>query len=68
MVVGKKEEEVVTNVASDTQTIAADTVQFINQLPWYYLVLLIFMAGWAIPSPVVMAKGFVEILRVLWPF
>lgn len=62
--VGKKEEVVETNVGNES--VAADTINYVNELPWYYLVLLVFMAGWAIPSPMEMFRGMVNMIRLLF--
>ena len=60
IVAGDKDQEL--NVGSDT--INAETINHITELPWYYIVLLCILAGWAIPSPMEMFRGLINGIRL----
>jgi len=58
--VGDKNQEL--NIGSESQQ--AKTINNITELPWYYLVLLCVLAGWAIPSPMEMFRGLINGIRL----
>ena len=65
--VGKQE-----NIGDNAQITEADTsnkvqgTQIINeQVPFWLIVILVLLAGWAIPSPQEMARGIINFTRML---
>ena len=59
IVAGDKKEEVNAQVGDSME---AEAITNINQIPFHYLLLFMLMSGWAIPSPGEMWRGFVRIL------
>ena len=49
-------------IVSETQT--AKTINNVTELPWYYIVLIALLAGWAIPSPMECFRGLINVIRL----
>lgn len=46
----------------------ATTINNVQDLPIWYILLFTLMAGWAIPSPGVMGNGLITFMRALLPW
>lgn len=71
IVAGDKEEKVETNVGDSSTTLTtqkADTINNVQDIPLMYILLFTLMAGWAIPDPATMGRGFLMMIRALLPF
>ena len=70
VVTGEKEESYGIMDKSESQTYqAADTIQNIQQrIGWPTLLLIVLLAGWAIPDPMTMGRGILAFLRILIPW
>lgn len=68
VVTGEKEESYgVTDKSQTTTTQKAETIENVyHKLPWWQWVLILLMAGWAIPTPWDMFKGMVNAVRLIF--
>lgn len=70
VVTGEKEEQYGIIDKSESQSYqSASTIQNIEQrVGWPTLLLIVLLAGWAIPDPMTMGRGFLAFLRILIPW
>lgn len=66
LTVGKKEEEIVTEVGGERNNIEAETVTYEDNAPgWLVLLACI---GWLAPGPGPIFRGLLELLRTVLPW
>ena len=70
VVTGEKEEQYGIIDKSESQTYqSASTIQNIEQrVGWPTMLLIVLLAGWAIPDPMTMGRGCLAFLRILIPW
>ena len=70
VVTGEKEEDYGIIDKSETQTNQkAEIIHNIEQrIGWPTMLMIVLLAGWAIPDPMTMGRGILEFLRILIPW
>lgn len=63
--VGKKEEVIATQVGNSTEQVAT-IINNANDIPLTWIVIGVFLAGFAIPSPLEMFRGLKQIIKELF--
>lgn len=67
--VGKKEEAVnVDTQLGDNNKQTASVINNTQRIPTSWLILIVLLAGWAIPDPQTMGRGLLSFLKILMPW